>query len=104
MAAAGWLEADWPAPPGIRAGTVLRCAAGVSAPPFGPMNLGTHCGDAPEAVRENRRRIREALSLPAEPAWLKQVHGTAVARAPFDAQPEADASAAQRRQQLIQLG
>lgn len=95
MAAPGWLEADWPAPPGVRAGTVLRCAGGVSAAPFGPMNLGAHCGDAPEAVWENRRRIRAALALPAEPAWLKQVHGIAVARIgepPPGAPPEADAS------------
>lgn len=95
MADPGWLEADWPAPPGVRAGTVLRCADGVSAPPFGPMNLGAHCGDDPAAVRENRHRLRPWLRLPGEPAWLKQVHGTAVARigpADFEAPPEADAA------------
>lgn len=41
---------------------------------------------------EDRRRLREALQLPSEPAWLKQVHGTAVVRAADAARPEADAS------------
>ena len=34
------------------------------------------------AVAENRRRLRDALGLPAEPAWLEQVHGTVVAVLP----------------------
>jgi hypothetical protein len=33
-------------------------------------------GDDPQAVAENRRRIRQAFSLPGEPLWLEQVHGT----------------------------
>jgi YfiH family protein len=35
-------------------------------------------GDAPGAVAQNRRLLREALALPAEPVWLDQVHGTHV--------------------------
>ena len=33
-------------------------------------------GMQPAAVVENRRRLRIAAELPAEPAWLAQVHGT----------------------------
>ncbi|AEB12839.1 peptidoglycan editing factor PgeF [Marinithermus hydrothermalis] len=48
---------------------------GVSAPPFDTLNLSTAVGDAPEAVRENRRRVLEALGTPPL-AELRQVHGT----------------------------
>jgi YfiH family protein len=47
--------------------------------PFDSLNLGAHVGDSPSAVAENRRRVRTLLSLPAEPAWLEQVHGARVA-------------------------
>ena len=40
--------------------------------------MGAAIGDSPEAVAENRRRVSEALRLPAEPVWLEQVHGTHV--------------------------
>jgi YfiH family protein len=40
--------------------------------------LGGHVGDSPEAVAENRRQLKAAAGLPAEPAWLAQVHGTTV--------------------------
>ncbi len=76
-AAIGCLTPEWPAPPGVRAAFTLR-AGGVSVGPYQALNLGTHVGDAPAAVAENRRRVRAALELPAEPAWLEQVHGTEV--------------------------
>src|SRR5690606_38626672 len=78
MAARGWLEADWSAPPGVRAGISLRDGEGVSAPPFDRLNLGMNSGDDPQAVRENRARLVAALGLPSEPVWLRQVHGIAV--------------------------
>ncbi|MGK0674148.1 MAG: peptidoglycan editing factor PgeF [Halothiobacillaceae bacterium] len=68
---------DWMAPPGVRAVVTTR-VGGVSQAPFDTFNLATHVGDAPLAVMENRRRLRDALRLPAEPLWLDQVHGTAV--------------------------
>ena len=34
---------------------------GVSAPPYASLNLGSHVGDDPAAVRENRRRVLAAL-------------------------------------------
>jgi len=68
---------DWPAPPGVRAAFTLR-AGGVSVAPYDSLNLGARIGDSPEAVAENRRRVREKLRLPTEPVWLEQVHGTVV--------------------------
>ena len=72
------LTPEWRAPHRVRAAFTLR-GGGVSAPPFDTLNLGAHVGDSPAAVAENRRRVREGLNLPAEPAWLEQVHGTRVA-------------------------
>jgi YfiH family protein len=71
------IEPDWAAPAGVRSAFTLR-GGGVSAAPYDSLNLGAHVGDATEAVRENRRRVRERLGLPAEPVWLQQVHGTLV--------------------------
>jgi hypothetical protein len=59
------------------------------------MNLGLKSGDAIEAVQANRARLRAVL--PAEPRWLRQVHGATVADADADGEPtEADASIALR--------
>ncbi|MGH7465479.1 MAG: polyphenol oxidase family protein, partial [Longimicrobiales bacterium] len=89
-----WIEPDWPAPPNVRSATTLR-AGGVSLGPYASLNLGSHVGDDPAAVTENRRRIREALKLPAEPAWLNQAHGTAVVEATAHViPPTADAAIA----------
>jgi YfiH family protein len=68
----------WLAPRVVRAAFTLR-NGGVSAAPFDSLNLGAHVGDSPDAVTENRRRVRSGLDLPAEPVWLEQVHGTRVA-------------------------
>src|ERR1700720_3453247 len=72
-----FITPDWPAAPGVRAAFTLRIG-GVSVAPYDSLNLGARIGDLPEAVRENRRRLREELRLPAEPIWLEQVHGTEV--------------------------
>ena len=55
-----WLDADWPAPPGVRALTTTRHGLGVSQAPFDAFNLGSRCGDDPEAVMENRRQLEAA--------------------------------------------
>lgn len=57
-----FIEPDWPAPPGVRALSTLKAAGG-----FGPDEAG------------NREYLRESAGLPGSPAWLKQVHGSAVA-------------------------
>ncbi len=72
-----WLTPDWPAPATVRALSTLR-TGGVSGPPYASFNLGGHVGDDATAVVENRRALRAAAGLPAEPAWLEQVHGTHV--------------------------
>jgi YfiH family protein len=88
------VSVDWPAPPGVRALVTTR-ASGVSIAPRDSLNLGDHVGDAEEAVAENRRRLRTGAALPAEPRWLKQVHGIAVAdldALPANTVPLADAA------------
>jgi len=75
---AEWIIPGWPAPANVRAVVTTRNGPGVSAPPFDAFNLGTRCGDAPESVARNRARLREAMGLPSEPRWLRQVHGTGV--------------------------
>ncbi|MGD8341447.1 MAG: laccase domain-containing protein, partial [Gammaproteobacteria bacterium] len=57
--------ADWPAPACVRTWQTTR-AGGVSHGPYASLNLGTHVGDRPEAVAENRVRLCAALDLPAE--------------------------------------
>lgn len=51
---------------------------GVSKGPWASLNLGGACGDAPDAVHNNRQIYTQALG--ARPVWLKQVHGTTVLR------------------------
>lgn len=112
-----FLEADWPAPPGVRGGSTLRHGLGASPPPFDALNLGGHRtpnGDAAKHVFANRSTLREALALPADPLWLRQVHGTRVLDADaagptvaalgadgmtafaVDEEPEADAAVTRR--------
>lgn len=85
------LQPDWPAPANIRACMTTRLG-GLSLAPYASLNLGDHVGDVPATVAANRALLR--AQLPAEPAWLKQVHGIAVvdAAAPDLGVPEADAS------------
>ncbi|HEY6824691.1 MAG TPA: peptidoglycan editing factor PgeF [Steroidobacteraceae bacterium] len=71
------LTPEWPAPGNVHAVFTLR-GGGVSAPPFDSLNVGAHVGDEVQAVEQNRRLIRAALRLPAEPVWMEQVHGVEV--------------------------
>lgn len=84
---------DWPAPTTVRAASTTRLG-GVSAAPFDTLNLGDHVGDRPEAVAENRRRVAQALQLPAAPFWLSQCHGTEVVQVGAGPAPEADGALA----------
>jgi len=70
------IEPDWPAPPRVRALVTTR--------DFGDL--------ADEAVRRKLRGL-----LPAEPSWLKQVHGKRVIDLDRDAAGEADASITRQR-------
>lgn len=81
---------DWPATANVRAVVTTR-TGGMSHAPYDSFNLAEHVGDDPAAVRENRARLRVTLALPAEPVWLKQVHGVIVVdAAQGGAEPEAD--------------
>ena len=73
-----WIVPAWPAPAQVRALITTR-AGGISAGPYASFNLGLSTGDDPSAVRANRERLRGVL--PAEPRWLKQVHGARVIEA-----------------------
>lgn len=84
-----FLIPDWPAPAGVRACVTTR-AGGVSLAPFDSLNLGDHVEDCPQAVAQNRRRLTDTFSI--KPAWLRQVHGVAVAHAMPGQVDEADAS------------
>ncbi|MBF6051984.1 laccase [Streptomyces eurocidicus] len=60
---------------------------GVSAAPYGELNLGGAVGDDPAAVRANRERTAKGLGLdPAAVVWMNQVHGrdVAVVDGPWD--------------------
>ena len=70
-----WIAPDWPAPARVKAFITTR-SGGASHPPFGGLNLGDHVGDVPGSVAANRALL--SLYLPAEPLWLRQVHGTNV--------------------------
>jgi polyphenol oxidase len=95
-----WLTPDWPGPDNVRAVATMRYG-GASTGEYASLNLATHVGDDPAAVAENRRRLRAALSLPAEPAWLNQVHGKTVVEAnPQSTPPTADASVAHAANQV----
>ena len=78
MSAHGWIVPDWPAPPNVRALITTR-AGGASRGAYAGLNLGLRSGDDAAAVTRNRASLRQWL--PAEPLWLRQVHGTAVAEA-----------------------
>lgn len=70
------LEPDWAAPASVRALVTTRAMG--------------------DLKQEAARRKLRAL-LPAEPHWLRQVHGTTVLEAPFEEGSVADASVARRR-------
>ena len=76
-----WVSADWPAPHWVRALTTTR-RGGYSAPPYDGLNLGDHVGDDPGRVEGNRALLAQRLNLPAQPEWLRQVHGCTVLELP----------------------
>jgi YfiH family protein len=67
---------DWPAPAGVRALFTTR-VGGVSRSPFDSLNLGDHVHDDAASVKSNRARLG-AITSPARPVFLRQVHGTHV--------------------------
>jgi len=89
-----WIAPDWPAPAKVHALVTTR-HGGVSMAPYASLNLGDHVGDDPDAVAANRSLLQ--ASLPAQPVWLKQVHGSGIADADHAlGVPEADGSVARQ--------
>jgi len=85
-----WIVPDWPAPANVKAFITTR-AGGSSGGAYASLNLGLRAGDDPGAVAANRDRLCSAL--PAEPRWLRQVHGCDVVDADrVIGAPDADAA------------
>ena len=79
-------------------------SGGKSRGNYSSMNLGLHTQDEQADVLANRERLR--LMLPAEPLWLRQVHGVAVADAdqiPDGLSPEADAAVTAQRGRVLAI-
>jgi YfiH family protein len=82
-----FIQPRWPVPPRVRAlATTRQCGAGgvggmggASRGAYASFNIGAAVGDDPAAVAKNRAALRALL--PAEPLWLKQVHGTRIVEA-----------------------
>jgi len=70
-----WIVPSWPVAGRVRAFCTTR-HGGVSDGKYASFNVGVAVGDDPALVADNRARLRSLL--PAEPLWLKQVHGTRV--------------------------
>jgi purine-nucleoside/S-methyl-5'-thioadenosine phosphorylase / adenosine deaminase len=71
-----WIVPDWPAPPNVRALMTTR-NGGFSKGACATLNLARNGADDPEAVARNQRLLEEVIGV--APAWLSQMHGTAVA-------------------------
>ena len=69
------IDPDWVVPSQIKAFCTTR-VGGFSKPPFDGLNLGLNAGDDPVHVLQNRSLLRSIL--PADPCWLKQIHGVTV--------------------------
>lgn len=80
---------DWPAPTRVKSLMTMR-TGGVSQAPWTSFNLGDHVGDDAAHVAANRARLRRRL--PAEPVWLRQVHGVRAVELGHEPAPKADAA------------
>ena len=70
-----FLIADWPAPANVKTLITTR-NGGASQGVYQSLNLGSHVGDDPDAVRRNREIVQEQVELPV--AYLNQIHSTIV--------------------------
>lgn len=97
------LEAQWPAPPSIRAVTTTRIG-GVSQADYSAMNLAAHVGDDAQHVAENRQILRDTLHLPNEPIWLEQTHSTRCVEVDSPVcDRNADAAITRQKQQVLAI-
>jgi polyphenol oxidase len=73
-----WLQPSWPpefVARGVRSLITTR-AGGESVGPYASFNLRSNADEAASVTEANQARLRSCV--PADPIWLKQVHGTAV--------------------------
>lgn len=86
-----FLQADWPAPANVKTLITTR-KGGVSEGVFASLNVGSHVGDKPEHVAENRAIVQRQTGLPV--AYLNQIHSSKVvsAREALENLIDADAS------------
>ncbi len=68
-----WITPNWPAPPNVQAIFTTR-NGGFNSGPYTSFNLGGHVGDKQNNVNLNRAKLFK--SLPNEPKWLNQIHGS----------------------------
>lgn len=97
-----WFIPSWKMPGGVEALITTR-EEGVSKPPFDSFNLGSHVGDQPQYISQNRAKLRQFL--PAEPLWLNQIHGVEVStpnkRFTNPGIPTADASVSNQSNEVL---
>lgn len=86
-----FIRPQWPAPKHVKAIVTTRIG-GVSQGRFSGFNLSAHVGDEIQAVADNHAQLRKAASLPSDPIWLNQHHGTNVVeiKQPTTHHPRAD--------------
>ena len=89
---------DWPAPKNVQSISTTRLG-GISQGVYAANNLALHVGDDSEKVESNRQRLKTLCALPAEPAWLTQIHSNIVVNSE-DALCEADASYSDQKNQV----
>ena len=68
-----WITPNWPAPLNVQAIFTTR-SGGTSSGPYTSFNLGDHVGDKQHIVKLNRAKLLK--TLPDEPKWLNQLHGS----------------------------
>ena len=73
-----WIDVTRELPDGVRVGYTTRLG-GASEGAYSSANMATHVGDVDADVRENRRRLFQITGL-TDIRWLKQVHGSSVAK------------------------
>lgn len=86
-----FIQPQWPAPACVSAYCSTR-RGGHSARPYDSLNLALHVGDDAASVAGNRQILRDRLSLPGEPAWLNQIHGTRAVVLERERERDADAA------------
>jgi len=71
---------DWLVSEKIQSLSTTRKGGVSGSPPYDELNLATHVNDNPEAVKENRHRLKIYCALPNDPSWLEQSHSDKVVR------------------------